>query len=66
MTVLLDSWKQCQDADVLIQSPSAMAGVHIAEALSTYGLSFLQFKSGADPHAEIPFFHAFTMYVIIT
>lgn len=31
--LLLDAWKQCQDADVLIQSPSAMAGAHIAEAL---------------------------------
>ncbi|KAG9121241.1 hypothetical protein FRC07_002884 [Ceratobasidium sp. 392] len=31
--LLLESWKQCQDADVLIQSPSAMAGAHIAEAL---------------------------------
>lgn len=31
--VLVDSWKQCQDADVLLESPSAMAGVHIAEAL---------------------------------
>ncbi|QRW25287.1 glycosyltransferase family 1 protein [Rhizoctonia solani] len=34
--LLLDSWKQCQDADVLIQSPSAMAGAHIAEALSKF------------------------------
>lgn len=31
--VLADSWEQCQDADVLLESPSAMAGVHIAEAL---------------------------------
>ena len=31
--VLVDSWGQCQDADVLLESPSAMAGVHIAEAL---------------------------------
>ncbi|KDQ13964.1 glycosyltransferase family 1 protein [Botryobasidium botryosum FD-172 SS1] len=31
--LLLDAWKQCHDADVLIESPSAMAGVHIAEAL---------------------------------
>jgi sterol 3beta-glucosyltransferase len=31
--VLVDSWEQCQDADVLLESPSAMAGVHIAEAL---------------------------------
>jgi hypothetical protein len=32
--VLVDAWEQCQDADVLLESPSAMAGVHIAEALS--------------------------------
>jgi sterol 3beta-glucosyltransferase len=31
--LLLDSWNACQGADVLIESPSAMAGVHIAEAL---------------------------------
>ena len=33
-SVLLDSWEGCKDADVLLESPSAMAGVHIAEALS--------------------------------
>jgi sterol 3beta-glucosyltransferase len=31
--LLVESWDQCQDADVLLESPSAMAGVHIAEAL---------------------------------
>lgn len=31
--LLEDSWQACQDADVLIESPSAMAGIHIAEAL---------------------------------
>ncbi|RXK41092.1 hypothetical protein M231_01495 [Tremella mesenterica] len=31
--LLLDAWNACQDADVLIESPSAMAGIHIAEAL---------------------------------
>ncbi|KAI0250755.1 hypothetical protein BJV78DRAFT_1127542 [Lactifluus subvellereus] len=31
--LLVDSWDQCKDADVLLESPSAMAGVHIAEAL---------------------------------
>ncbi|OXC68989.1 hypothetical protein AYX13_02600 [Cryptococcus neoformans] len=31
--LLLDSWQACKDADVLIESPSAMAGIHIAEAL---------------------------------
>lgn len=32
--LLLDSWESCQGADVLLESPSAMSGVHIAEALS--------------------------------
>lgn len=31
--LLLDAWNACKDADVLIESPSAMAGIHIAEAL---------------------------------
>ncbi|WVQ77692.1 hypothetical protein IAR50_007382 [Cryptococcus sp. DSM 104548] len=31
--LLVDSWNACHDADVLIESPSAMAGIHIAEAL---------------------------------
>lgn len=31
-TVLRDSWEACHDVDVLIESPSAMAGIHIAEA----------------------------------
>jgi hypothetical protein len=34
--VLVDSWEQCQDADVLLESPSAMAGIHIAEALREF------------------------------
>jgi len=32
--LLIDAWEQCQGADVLLESPSAMAGVHIAEALN--------------------------------
>lgn len=31
--LLRDAWHACKDADVLIESPSAMAGIHIAEAL---------------------------------
>jgi len=31
--LLVDAWEQCKDADVLLESPVAMAGVHIAEAL---------------------------------
>ncbi|KAF9468587.1 glycosyltransferase family 1 protein [Collybia nuda] len=32
--LLADAWEGCRDADVLLESPSAMAGVHIAEALN--------------------------------
>lgn len=31
--LLRTSWEACQGADILIESPSAMAGIHIAEAL---------------------------------
>ncbi|QPG77239.1 hypothetical protein FOA43_004646 [Brettanomyces nanus] len=31
--LLQSSWKACQDTDVLIESPSSFAGIHIAEAL---------------------------------
>lgn len=31
--LLSSAWASCQDTDVLIESPSAMAGIHIAEAL---------------------------------
>ncbi|KZT51272.1 glycosyltransferase family 1 protein [Calocera cornea HHB12733] len=31
--LLIQSWEGCKDADVLIESPSAMGGIHIAEAL---------------------------------
>ncbi|GJE88463.1 glycosyltransferase family 1 protein [Phanerochaete sordida] len=30
--LLHDAWEQCKDADALLESPYAMAGVHIAEA----------------------------------
>ena len=31
--LLSSSWDACQGSDLLIESPSAMGGVHIAEAL---------------------------------
>lgn len=31
--LLETTWKACQETDVLIESPSAIAGLHIAEAL---------------------------------
>ncbi|KAG9088898.1 hypothetical protein FS749_001773 [Ceratobasidium sp. UAMH 11750] len=52
--LLLDSWKQCQDADVLIQSPSAMAGAHIAEALKIplfYAFTMPWTRTNDYPHA---------------
>ncbi|KAK0535478.1 Sterol 3-beta-glucosyltransferase [Tilletia horrida] len=31
--LLVSSWEACQGTDIVIESPSAMAGIHIAEAL---------------------------------
>ncbi|KAK0221931.1 glycosyltransferase family 1 protein [Armillaria fumosa] len=52
--LLLDSWESCQGADVLLESPSAMAGVHIAEALNIpYFRTFTMpwTKTAEFPHA---------------
>lgn len=57
ITELLDtSWKACQGTDLLIESPSAMAGIHIAEALSIpYMRAFTMpwTRTRAYPHAFI-------------
>lgn len=57
ITELLDtSWKACQDTDLLIESPSAMAGIHIAEALKVpYFRAFTMpwTRTRAYPHAFI-------------
>lgn len=57
ITELLDSsWEACQGADLLIESPSAMAGLHIAEAL---GIPYMRAftmpwtRTRAYPHAFI-------------
>ncbi|KAJ4482174.1 glycosyltransferase family 1 protein [Lentinula aciculospora] len=52
--LLLDAWESCQGADVLLESPSAMAGVHIAEALHIpYFRTFTMpwTKTSEFPHA---------------
>ncbi|KAI9831182.1 MAG: Sterol 3-beta-glucosyltransferase [Phylliscum demangeonii] len=52
--LLRSSWKACQDTDVLIESPSAMAGIHIAEALRIpYFRAFTMpwTRTRAYPHA---------------
>ena len=52
--LLTSAWKACQDTDILIESPSAMAGIHIAEAL---GISYFRAfampwtRTRAYPHA---------------
>ncbi|VDC02382.1 unnamed protein product [Peniophora sp. CBMAI 1063] len=65
--LLVDAWTQCKDADVLLESPSAMAGVHIAEALKIpYFRTFTMpwTKTREFPHAflsppvESPAFNA--------
>lgn len=54
--LLQTSWEACKDADVLIESPSAMSGLHIAEAL---GIPYLRAftmpwtRTRAYPHAFI-------------
>ncbi|ABN65309.2 Sterol 3-beta-glucosyltransferase (Autophagy-related protein 26) (UDP-glycosyltransferase 51), partial [Scheffersomyces stipitis CBS 6054] len=54
--LLTSSWQACQGADILIESPAAMAGVHIAEAL---GIPYLRAftmpwtRTRAYPHAFI-------------
>ncbi|GAB7346599.1 hypothetical protein MBLNU459_g1743t1 [Dothideomycetes sp. NU459] len=53
-TLLDTAWTACQDSDVLIESPSAMAGIHIAEALSIpYFRAFTMpwTRTRAYPHA---------------
>ncbi|KAJ7794128.1 glycosyltransferase family 1 protein [Mycena olivaceomarginata] len=52
--LLLDSWESCQGADILLESPSAMSGVHIAEALNIpYFRTFTMpwTKTAEFPHA---------------
>jgi sterol 3beta-glucosyltransferase len=52
--LLVSAWKACQDTDILIESPSAMAGIHIAEALGIpYFRAFTMpwTRTRAYPHA---------------
>ncbi|KAK4942481.1 Sterol 3-beta-glucosyltransferase [Elasticomyces elasticus] len=52
--LLTSAWQACQDSDLLIESPSAMAGIHIAEALKIpYFRAFTMpwTRTRAYPHA---------------
>jgi len=52
--LLSSAWHACQDTDLLIESPSAMAGIHIAEALRVpYFRAFTMpwTRTRAYPHA---------------
>lgn len=52
--LLHTSWKACQDTDVLIESPSSIAGIHIAEKLQIpYFRAFTMpwTRTRAYPHA---------------
>ncbi|KAF9346522.1 Sterol 3-beta-glucosyltransferase [Mortierella sp. AD094] len=51
--LLVTAWEACQNTDVLIESPSAMAGIHIAEALEIPYLRAFPFpwtRTRAFPH----------------
>lgn len=52
--LLSSSWASCQGSDLLIESPSAMAGIHIAEALRIpyfRGFTMPWTRTRAYPHA---------------
>jgi sterol 3beta-glucosyltransferase len=52
--LLSSAWRSCQGCDLLIESPSAMAGVHIAEALRIpyfRGFTMPWTRTRAYPHA---------------
>ncbi|KAL4872368.1 sterol 3-beta-glucosyltransferase [Aspergillus spectabilis] len=52
--LLSSAWKSCQGSDLLIESPSAMAGIHIAEALRIpyfRGFTMPWSRTRAYPHA---------------
>ncbi|KIW74697.1 hypothetical protein Z517_11467 [Fonsecaea pedrosoi CBS 271.37] len=52
--LLTSAWAACQESDLLIESPSAMAGIHIAEALGVpYFRAFTMpwTRTRAYPHA---------------
>ncbi|KAL8925174.1 MAG: hypothetical protein Q9208_003679 [Pyrenodesmia sp. 3 TL-2023] len=52
--LLSSAWSACQESDILIESPSAMAGIHIAEALGVpYFRAFTMpwTRTRAYPHA---------------
>ena len=52
--LLKTSWEACQGTDVLVESPSAMGGIHIAEALKIpYFRAFTMpwTRTRAYPHA---------------
>ncbi|TKA27022.1 hypothetical protein B0A50_05213 [Salinomyces thailandicus] len=53
-TLLFSAWQACKGSDLLIESPSAMAGIHIAEALGIpYFRAFTMpwTRTRAYPHA---------------
>ncbi|KAF2232796.1 glycosyltransferase family 1 protein [Viridothelium virens] len=53
-SLFTSSWKACQNSDLLIESPSAMGGIHIAEALGIpYWRAFTMpwTRTRAYPHA---------------
>ena len=59
--LLVSSWQACQHSDVIIESPSTMGGIHIAEALQVpyceLHFSPLCYGFGSEPIAD----RAFTM-----
>ncbi|KAJ3103109.1 Sterol 3-beta-glucosyltransferase [Phlyctochytrium planicorne] len=57
--LLTSSWEACQGTQLLIESPTAMAGIHIAEKLGGL-LGISKFECNLNT-LDIPFFGAFSM-----
>lgn len=57
----MDAWEQCKDAKILLESPYAMGGVHIAEALSESNFHITLLLDCADTVIDIPYFRVCTM-----
>lgn len=71
--LLRECWEECQEAELLIESPSTMAGIHVAEGLGEYlcptCLRLLDQRcpremltaTATSRKKGIPYFRAFTM-----
>jgi len=66
--LLKTSWESCQGTDILIESPSAMGGYHIAEALGipyyrAFTMTWTRTRLVGSSLRSIPSEHDFTGHI---